>query len=293
VLRSLVETGIHAYRSRGKPAGPPPAVPGPELRQTVPPRSADLVRDYVRHVGGDPAWYRKTLPPHLFPQWGFPLLAATLRDVRYDMTRILNAGCRMQLRAPLPAGEPLQLRALLADVDDNGERVILTERLVTGTAGAPEALICDIQALVPLPRKKDAPRRPGKEKPRVPEAARAVGEWRLAANAGLQFALLTGDFNPVHWIPPVARMSGFKSTILHGYATLARTIETLHHGLWSGRVDRLREIEVRFVRPLVLPARVAVFVDDQGGVFVGKAPGGPAFLTGTFVTTDRSKESGR
>ena len=100
-----------------------------------------------------------------------------------------------------------------------------------------------------------------------------------------RFAQLSGDFNPVHWVRPVARMSGFRSTILHGYATLARCIETMNRGLFSGRPGRLAAIEVRFVRPLVLPARPGVFVDDAGGVFVGSAPGGPAFLTGTFMTS--------
>ena len=51
VLASLLKTGYAAYRSRkaGK-SGPPPPTPGPVLKRTVPPRPAELVRDYVRRL---------------------------------------------------------------------------------------------------------------------------------------------------------------------------------------------------------------------------------------------------
>ena len=52
-----------------------PALPTPWIEACVAPPPAALVRDYVRHVGGDPAWYRGTIPAHLFPQWGLPLAA--------------------------------------------------------------------------------------------------------------------------------------------------------------------------------------------------------------------------
>ena len=38
---------------------------------------------------------------------------------------------------------------------------------------------------------------------------------------------------------------------------------------------------MRFTRPLVLPARVGVYVRGDK-VWVGDAPGGPAYLEGTF-----------
>ena len=71
-------------------------LPGPELSEQVPPPAASLVRDYLLHVGGDPGAYRDVLPPHLFPQWGFPLAARTLRGLPYPLLRGVNAGCRIQ-----------------------------------------------------------------------------------------------------------------------------------------------------------------------------------------------------
>ena len=52
--------------------------------------------------------------------------------------------------------------------------------------------------------------------------------------------------------------------------------------LFAGRIDRIASIDTRFTRPLLLPAKVGLYIDGEGGVFVGDAPGGPAYMTGTY-----------
>src|SRR5205814_499237 len=176
--------------------------------------------------------------------------------------------------------EPLVVSARLEDIDDDGRRAILHQRIATGTEAVTEAVVAHLYAVVPLAKKE-----PGKEKPRaqVPEDARELGFWRLGPRAGLEFAFLTGDFNPVHWVRRYARAFGFRSTILHGFSTLARAIEGLNRALFAGDAGRLAAIDARFVRPLVLPARVGLYVADGGRVWVGDAPGGAAYLEGTFT----------
>ncbi len=266
---------------RPAPKGAAPITPGPWFEAELPPRSADLVRDYVRHVGGDPGWYRGQLPASLFPQWGFPLAARTLEGLPYPMARVMNAGCRLEQRAPIPAGERLLVKARLESIDDDGARAILVQRVVTGTRSEPEAMTGEIRAFVPLAR----PAEPRARRPRsgVPLDATELAFLRLAKDAGLDFAKLTGDFNPIHWLAPYARMSGFRAPILHGFATFARAIEALNRARFAGDPSRLAAIEARFSRPLVLPARVGVYVKD-GSIWVGDAPGGGAYLEGTFTT---------
>ena len=80
-------------------------------------------------------------------------------------------------------------------------------------------------------------------------------------------------------------MAGFRNTILHGFATLGHAVEQLNKARFSGDPTRLHTIDVRFTQPVVLPGQLDVFtVDGEGDaqLFVGRAPGGPAFLTGTF-----------
>ena len=288
VLRALARGAVTALRQRSQPstsAGPPPT-PGPTLLAEVPPLPADLVRAYVRHVGGDPASYRDELPPHLFPQWVFPLQARTLQGIHYPMLRVLNGGCRMEVRAPLPLGQPLHVSARLLDVDDDGRRARLHQRAVTGTRETPEALITDLFVIVPLGR-SDGGGAAKRERARIPRGAREIAYLRIGADAGLSFAKLTGDFNPVHWVPAYARAMGFGNVILHGFSTMARTFEGLSRHLWAGDTHRLRVLDVRFTRPLVLPASVGLYIDrveNEQRVYVGDAPGGPAHLAGTYRT---------
>jgi acyl dehydratase len=297
VLRTLAATALTAVKqqlSKAPPRGMP-TLPGPQITATIPPRPAGLVRDYVRHVGGDPSAYRQLVPAHLFPQWGFGLASQTLQEIPYPLVRVLNGGCRLQMNAPLPADEPLHVRARLESIDDNGRRAVIHQRVITGTAAVPEAVIADLFAIVPT---GPAPGRNGngktqggarppaapREKPRVPDDVQEVARWRLGPKAGLDFAKLTGDFNPVHWIPPYARMFGFRNTILHGFSTMARAIEGIQRGIFAGSVGALSVFDCKFTRPLVLPAKVGLYTRGAGEVFVGDAPGGPAYLVGTFET---------
>jgi MaoC like domain len=262
-----------------------PQLPGRELRAEYAPRAPELVRDYVKHVGGDPAAYKATLPPHLFPQWVFGLASRTLAGLPYPSSRIINAGCNFELRAPIPAGEPLSVTARLESIDDDGRRAVMKTRAVTSTKSAKDALVVELFALVPLPKKDGAPAAKGEKKdtPRVPLEAKEVAYFDVPAKAGLDFAKLTGDFNPIHWIPGAARASGFPSVILHGFGTMARTLEALNRGVFAGDVTRLKKWSCRFTRPLVLPGKAGVYVLGHE-VFVGVAHGGPAYLVGQFET---------
>lgn len=280
----VVRAMLRAAWSSGRP-GPSAAVPGPLVEETVPARPAGLVRDYVRHVGGDPTAYRDTVPAHLFPQWGFPLMVRALRGVPYDLRRALNGGCRIESRRPIVAGEPLWVSARVDHIDDNGSRAVIQTRITTSTASSPDAMSAWMYAIVPL-SKSGAKSAGGKrERPRVPEGAREIGWWKLRPEHAVDFAVLTGDINPVHWIPAAARAAGFRNTILHGFSTLARAIEGLNRNRFAGDPSRLSTIDVKFVRPLVLPAEVGLYVGGHD-LWVGAGPGGPAYLTGTFQERD-------
>ncbi|MEX1365768.1 MAG: MaoC/PaaZ C-terminal domain-containing protein [Nannocystaceae bacterium] len=288
VISTLAQVAASAIRQRlghgPQPAGAP-ELPGPEYTDTVSPRPADLLRAYIKHVGGDPSAYRGRIPPHFFPQWGFPLASRTLQGVPYPLFKVLNGGCRLEMNAPLPADEPLHARARLEDIDDDGRRAVLHQRVVTGTSAAPEALVAHLYAIVPLGARGEG--KSTRERPRVPGDAEELQRWRLRADAGLDFAKLTGDFNPVHWVAPSPRAFGFRNTSLPGFSTMARAMEGLQRTVFAGSTRALGVFDVKFTKPLVLPAKVGLYLQDQT-VWVGDAPGGPAYLEGTFETSQRS-----
>ncbi|MBW2463867.1 MAG: hypothetical protein JRH11_19610, partial [Deltaproteobacteria bacterium] len=125
--------------------------------------------------------------------------------------------------------------------------------------------------------------------------------YRLGTKAGLDFAKLTGDFNPIHWIPGAARATGFRNVILHGFGTMSRAWEGVIRNVYAGDPSRITEWDCRFTRPLVLPKKVGLYLhdspnadspNDEHGVYVGDAAGGPAYLVGTYSQRGHHDESG-
>ncbi len=252
-----------------------PATPGPWVTVTLPARQPLMTEVYARHVGADALRYEGRVPPHLFPQWTFPLQLEAMRDLPFPLARMLNAGARLEVDAPLPAGEPLQVATRLERVDESPTRVLVECLSETGTALRPAAHRALFRAI--LPRRGGS----GAKAP-VPDDARELARWTLPVDAGFDFAKLTGDFNPIHWVPSYAKAFGLPNVILHGFSTMART--------WEGLAHRLEMepgvLDVRFERPLVLPAQVGLYVRGDAGageVWVAEGPGKVPSMRGTYT----------
>jgi acyl dehydratase len=80
---------------------------------------------------------------------------------------------------------------------------------------------------------------------------------------------LSGDYNPVHIDPEVAAKAGFDKPILHGLCTFGVACFGMVQQLCGGDPDRLKEIFVRFSRP-VFPGetiRLELFKEDDSWRF--------------------------
>ncbi len=61
---------------------------------------------------------------------------------------------------------------------------------------------------------------------------------------------LSGDYNPIHADPVLARQAGFDGPILHGLCTYGCAGRAVVRALCGGRADRLRRLDVRFASPV-------------------------------------------
>jgi len=276
-LRTLAAVALGTLRPRPKET---PTTPGPVITATLPPRPEALLTSYRAWCGGA----ADALPAHLFPQWGFPLMAKALGTLPWPMTRVLNQGCRVASTRALDPAAPLECTAQLTALSEEPAKARITTTITT-RAGDGEVR-AEVYAVVPLKggKKKGGKRR---EPATVPAGADCLAWFELSPRAGLDFALLTGDFNPIHWIPPAARASGFKAPILHGFAALALAGEALIARRLGGDARALTEIDVRFVGPLVLPAKVGLFVtpgeDGRLSLTLGPGEGERATMVGTAL----------
>lgn len=260
VVAGLLRAAWASAGRRLDPSAVPPASPGPWVRATLPPRPDALVDAFH-------AWVGCELPgevhPLLFPQWAFPALGATLQGLPWPLTRVLNQGFQARLLGPIPRGVGLTVTARLASVVVDGSRVRLEQEAQLGTEGGPTAVELRQVAVIPLPRAQGTPGGP-RTTPSPDPAHADLVHLDLTPRHAREFACLTGDVNPIHWLPPAARAAGFRSPILHGFATAALAFEVVVARALHGDRAAVRELEVRFLRPLTLPRRVVVQAGPAG-----------------------------
>lgn len=75
--------------------------------------------------------------------------------------------------------------------------------------------------------------------------------WSLYQNLGFEFALASGDFNPIHLHPFTAKIFGFERHLIHGMWSVGRILALLEK-----RMPESFELNASFKTPIYLPASV-------------------------------------
>ncbi|MDI3313333.1 MAG: MaoC/PaaZ C-terminal domain-containing protein [Mycobacterium sp.] len=104
----------------------------------------------------------------------------------------------------------------------------------------------------------DEPKPPPEKQPKLPppNALLSVSPGRIR-----RYAAVGGDHNPIHTNPIAARLFGFLSVIAHGMFSAAAVLANI-----EGRIPDAVSYSVRFAKPVVLPARAGLYIDqvDRG-----------------------------
>ncbi|HEV2727944.1 MAG TPA: MaoC/PaaZ C-terminal domain-containing protein [Solirubrobacterales bacterium] len=93
----------------------------------------------------------------------------------------------------------------------------------------------------------------------LPADAPASAEWKLDGGLGRRYGGVSGDRNPIHMHSLTAKPLGFPGAIAHGMWTKARALAQL-----ESRLPESFEVEVRFRKPILLPARVEFASQEEG-----------------------------
>ncbi|HEX7279778.1 MAG TPA: MaoC/PaaZ C-terminal domain-containing protein [Solirubrobacterales bacterium] len=93
----------------------------------------------------------------------------------------------------------------------------------------------------------------------LPADAPASAEWKLDGALGRRYGGVSGDRNPIHMHSLTAKPLGFPGAIAHGMWTKARALAQL-----ESRLPDAFEAEVRFRKPILLPARVEFASQEEG-----------------------------
>ena len=234
------------------------------MDQTIPSRvrlAPAHVHDFIRWSGGLPDDWKGHVPPTLFPYWTMPSLAACLVGRELDMPRMLNGGCRIVQHRPLSIDETFTVQSRFESLTEHERFKMITIGSETRCMDQSLALESHVRFIIPTRKVSSTPR------PALYPEGKVVGKLIAESQDGFNFACLTGDPNPIHWLTPWAKLSGFKQCILHGFGTLARSYERLLTETLL--VRNSLTVDVDFRHPVPLPSTAEVYCcNDEVSVWV-------------------------
>ena len=229
-----------------------PATRVPDLSATAAPFVPGRARlqRFCELVGHrNPAFLPLTYPQVLAAPLQLALLTSS--QIPFNPAGLVHVGNRIVVRRPIPATEPV---ALAVSVSDRGESPRGREFALDTVAHDPAGEQV-WQASATLLARSAAPRpgRPARESRRSMQELREVETFVVPARTGRRYARVSDDYNPIHLSALTARPFGFRRPIAHGMWSLARVLGVL------GDTAAPQQAEVRFHRPLLMPAQVTLY----------------------------------
>ncbi|MBS1888336.1 MAG: hypothetical protein JSU06_14220 [Actinobacteria bacterium] len=248
-----------------------PLVPGASLLPFVPGGGGEIpeVRLELDGVRADPdavAAYARVcgfaLRDHLPPTYphvlAFPLHMALMSDGSFPFGAVglVHVANRITQHRRLGIGEELALRVQATKLAPHpkGRTFNVVTEVRVGRQIAWESTSTFLRR-----GKGDPSAASGEAFPTVPEETPASAEWRLGGDLGRRYASVSGDRNPIHMHALTAKPLGFPAAIAHGMWTKARALAAL-----EPRLPDAFAVDVRFRRPILLPARVEFASADDG-----------------------------
>jgi acyl dehydratase len=122
--------------------------------------------------------------------------------------------------------------------------------------------------------------------PAAIESLREIAEFRVDPADAVIYSECSGIWNPIHTDPRAARVAGLAHPVLHGTATLARTISAVVAARLGGDPTRLARLSVRFTAPIAAGDEATVAATDLADdalAFTTRKGGGVAVLDDGIV----------
>jgi acyl dehydratase len=281
-----------------------PMIPGASLLPFVPggggeiPEGLDLELPGVSADPADVAVYarvcgfalRDTLPPTYPHMLAFPLHMAIMSDGSFPFGAVglVHVENSIAQKRPIGIHEEMTIRVSPTKLQPHPKGKtfsLVTEVFVDGEP------VWESTSTM-LRRGKSGEDAPKQEKgfESLPSDAPAGAEWKLPGDLGRRYAGVSGDRNPIHMHSLTAKPLGFPGAIAHGMWTKARALAQL-----GSKLPQSFEVEVRFRKPVLLPARVEFASEEErGGVIyfaVRNAKKGTPHLDGRVQPTKIASQS--
>jgi acyl dehydratase len=87
----------------------------------------------------------------------------------------------------------------------------------------------------------------------------AARSFSLSRDSLVRYAGASGDFNPIHYRDDVAQSVGLPGVLAHGMLTMGAAVQPVVD--WVGDAGRIVDYQVRFTRPVPVPATGAATLE--------------------------------
>jgi acyl dehydratase len=201
---------------------------------------------------------RDTLPPTYPHMLAFPLHMAVMSDGRFPFGAVglVHVSNSISQKRPIGIGEAMTIRVRPTPLRPHpkGKTFSLETKVLVG-----DEVVWESVSTMLRRGKGDGDARGEKGFEALPEDTPASAEWKLDGGLGRRYGGVSGDRNPIHMHSLTAKPLGFPAAIAHGMWTKARALAQL-----ESRLADSFEVEVRFRKPVLLPARVEFASAERG-----------------------------
>jgi acyl dehydratase len=188
-----------------------------------------------------------------------PTMAAMLLPGRFiqncgwDFEKVLHSALRIELYRPLPAAARLLMNRRVASVQDRGPRIGARIEIESEVRLARDDSVLFSLANTLIARGDGGfggPRVKARLPHRLPDRPPDLTcDLATRADQALVFRL-TGDMNPLHADPGIARSAGFHRPILHGRCTTGIACHAIMKTICDYDFTLIRGFDVRFTAPV-------------------------------------------
>ncbi len=215
---------------------------------------------YAAALGAGPEQLTYLLEPEpeVLPTWTVvpelqPVFAA-FKETGLSLTRLLHTEQRVEFLSGFPARGTVETTSKVTGIYDMRIGALVEIETTSSLASVPHTrsiwsmLVAGVGAF-------ESTRPPATPRIKVPKdtAPTFSAEWTTARNQALLYRL-TGDLNPIHARPEVAREAGLEAPILHGLCTYGFAARSALHALCNDDSKRFKTLQARFTKP-VLPGQ--------------------------------------
>lgn len=174
-------------------------------------------------------------------------------ELGIDWVKVLHGEQSFEMHAPMPAEARVRGTYRIAAIEDKGAERGAVMRLEKSLRDRDsDTLYYSVNQTIFM--RGDGGQGGFGEAATVPgglpdHAPDIIVETKVLPQAALIYRL-SGDLNPIHASPEIARKAGFDQPILHGLCTMGIATRALLEGVCDGDPERLRSMFVRFSKPV-------------------------------------------